>query len=151
MTDRFKIKRHHDFRQRADYAPESVYCHPVHAWEYIPIHPFADDVTLLRQLAMRPEDCRAVDAWWCIEGDVTLLEVRVVDDRHSEPTGLFATAPSHQAQWVYLTAVLDLPCITRTVFETVMLRFIEAGFPHHSQFPLRCGESPLRLLDGHGI
>ncbi|MDB5342743.1 MAG: hypothetical protein JWP89_1120 [Schlesneria sp.] len=35
-----------DFRRRADDAPESVYRHSVSGWEYIPIHPFADEPEL---------------------------------------------------------------------------------------------------------
>ena len=130
MTDRLRAKRWQNFRRRADYAPETVYRHRTHGWEYIPIHPFGDEPEILAQLHLRPESCLSVDAWWGIDGDATLLEASVVD-LTTPPlrARLFSKARDSEEGWTYLVAVFDRPFITRVAFEDAMSRFADAGFP----------------------
>src|SRR5438309_1043952 len=70
--DKLRAKRWADFRRRVEHAPASVYRHRTRGWEYIPVHPFADEPAELARLGLRPEDCGGVDAWWGIDGDATL-------------------------------------------------------------------------------
>lgn len=145
MSDARRIKRWKNFRRRADYAPGDVYRHRSRGWEYIPIHPFGDEPEVLSRLGLRPEDCHRADAWWGIDEDATLLESSVVGAHVSGPARLFAkTAP--RVERVYLVAILDAPFITRTAFETAMVRFAEAGFPHDRRFQLRRGDAPVEIL-----
>lgn len=141
MTSRRDL-RWKDFRRRADYAPESVYRHRVSGWEYIPIHPFADEPELLARLNLRPEDCRSVDAWWGIAGDATLMQV----GSSKQAPGLHAHGTLDDQRWIYLTASLDVPYVTRAAFEGAMSRFVELGFPSGALFQLQAG-SVVRLAD----
>jgi hypothetical protein len=146
MADAYQSRRWSDFRRRADHAPETVYRHRKHGWEYIPVHPFGDEPEALNRLGLRPEDCRTADAWWGIDGDATLLESCVVDALPG-PARMFAKATPHKERWVYLVAVFDAPFVTRAAFEAAMERFAEAGFPRGPLFQLRWGDCPVHLAD----
>ena len=142
--DEKRAARWNNFRRRADFSPLSVYRHPTHGWEYIPIHPFGDELEPLTRLQLRPEDCQSVDAWWGIGGDATLLELRTLTAM-SGPPRLYAKATDHDEQWVYLGAVLNAPFITRVAFEDAMRRFAEVGFPDAPMFRLRIGDPPANV------
>lgn len=142
---KLEAKRWSDFRRRADYAPQNVYRHATHGWEYIPVHPFGDEPELLARLELRPEDCRSADAWWGIDDDATLLQSTVEGVSPGAAQQLFAEATSHAQGWVYLVAVFDAPFVTRAAFEAAMVRFADAGFPRAPLFRLRWGDPPLRL------
>lgn len=146
MGDAFRAKRWRNFRRRADYAPDSVYRHRTHGWEYLPVHPFGDEPEVLARLGLRPEDCRMADAWWSIGDDATLLESGVLGVLPG-PARLFAKPTPHNMRWVYLVAVFDAPFVTRTGFEAAMVRFAEAGFPSNPSFRLRWGDRPVQLPD----
>ena len=141
---KLKANRWNNFRRRADYAPENVYRHRTHGWEYIPVHPFGDEPEVLATLEWRAEDCLNADAWWGIDGDATLLESSVVGSSPG-PARLFAKATQHQEQWVYLVAVFAAPFVTRVAFEAAMVRFAEAGFPRSQSFLLKWGAPQLFL------
>jgi hypothetical protein len=145
-ADAFQARRWRDFRRRAAFAPESVYRHRTHGWEYIPVHPFGDEPEVLARLGLRPEDCRTADTWWGIDGDAALLQSGVVGAL-AGPARLFASATDHPERWVYLVAVLAAPFVTRSAFEAAMVRFAEAGFPHGTLFQLRWGDPPVQLPD----
>jgi hypothetical protein len=134
------------FRRRADYAPGAVYRHRRQGWEYTPIHPFADEPDLLRELGLEPEACRAADAWWCCGDDATLLESRV-SDVGSGACGLFARRREGELRWVYLLLVVDQPYVTRDAFERAMDRLVELGFPGHARFQLRPRQGWVRVGD----
>ena len=138
-SERLKLQRAADFRRRADFAPDKVYRHRGRGWEYIPIHPFADEPADLARLKLRPEDCLLVDAWWSIDGDATLLQSGT-SSVHSHPAGLFAKPTPHKEQWVYVVAFFDAPYVTRTAFEEAMTKFAAAGFPSDPRFRLRPGD-----------
>jgi hypothetical protein len=93
---------------------------------------------------MRAEECQSVDAWWGIDGDMTLLESQVVNSR-SGPARLFARPTRHEDQSVYLVAVIDAPFVTRPAFEDAMAAFADAGFPSADRFSLRWGDDPVVL------
>src|SRR5262245_16526699 len=112
MTDALRPVRWRDFRRRADYAPELVYRHRTLGWEYVPIHPFGDEPDHLARLGIRREECLAVDAWWGVGGDATLLESSVAVVARRKP-GLYARKTEHEKGWVYLQAVFELPFVTR--------------------------------------
>ena len=146
-SDQLRDKRWQDFRRRAEFAPATVYRHRTLGWEYIPIHPFGDELDELQRLGLTPQACRSVDAWWGINGDRTLLESRIVQ-LSSKPCGLYAKATDHVDLSVYLEAVLDGPYITRTGFEDAMAHFATAGFPSDPRFQLRWGDPWLEVRRG---
>ena len=71
-----------DFSKRVNYSPESVYKSSA-GFEYIPVHPFSDEDTVLKELYMRPEECRAVDAYWHMGTDIGFLQMQVICLRHN--------------------------------------------------------------------
>ena len=144
MADAFQAKRWNDFRRRADFAPETVYRHRTHGWEYIPIHPFGDEPDVLARLGLCLEDCRTADAWWGIDDDATLLESGVVSVVGGSARFVAKPTP-HMERWVYLVAVFNSPFVTRAEFECAMVRFAEAGFPRAPVFRLNWGDRPVQL------
>lgn len=142
--DRLQSQRWNDFQRRIKYAPDTVYRHRADCWEYIPIHPFADDSDELVRLNLQPEDCTGVDAWWGIDGDATFFQAWAVSDA-GRPVGLYARMTADDNAWCYLAAVVDAQYVTRVAFESAMSRFAELGFPSASLFHLPIG-SGLTLL-----
>ncbi len=141
-----RLRRWQDFRRRADHAPRQVYRHREAGWEYIPVHPFGDEPETLAWLGIHSEDCTGVDAWWGIERDATLVQSWVVRVGQ-RPTGLYARRTDDAEAWVYLTAVLDAPFVTRSAFETVLSQFAALGFPGGERFLLRPEQGTMRLAD----
>lgn len=147
MRDRLQARRWKNFSRRVRFAPEDVYRHRTHGWEYLPVHPFGDEPEVLARLGLRPEDCIAADAWWGIDGDVTLLETGIAGPIFGGPR-LFAKVTLHEDRWVYVVAIFDAPFVTRALFEAAMVRFAEAGFPRAPQFQLREGDPHYLLPAG---
>jgi hypothetical protein len=142
-----RARRWANFRRRADCAPSNVYYHPTRGWEYIPTHPFGDELDALKRLCMQPDEVVSAGAWWGIDGDATRLESCVVTSSDT-PSGLVAMATPDEQQWVYLFALFDAPYVTRAAFEDAMGRFADLGFPYDSRFRLRWGDPRLELWDG---
>src|SRR5689334_18145645 len=96
-NEAMRARRWAAFRRMAKVASQNVYRHRARGWEYIPVHPFGDEPTLLERLGLAPEDCKSADAWWGLDGDATLLESRV-----GRPAGLYAKPTSHWERWVFV-------------------------------------------------
>ena len=109
---------------------------------YIPIHPFAEELSTLCDLGMKPSDCRSVDAWSHINGDATLLQVYSLGHISNKSKGLYALRTKNELEHCYLIAVVESETITRTIFESVMVQFVESGFPAGPKFTaMSIGES----------
>ena len=143
MTDKLRQRRLADFQRRSAFAPESVYRHREYGWQYIPIHPFADEPDDLSRLQLTANDCFSVDAWWSVDGDATLLQSSVVGRGWSQPAGLYAWQTDHDLRWVYLVLIVDRDNITRVVFEHAMSQFVSLGFPSGHRFTLTRADGPV--------
>ncbi|NMO19543.1 hypothetical protein HPC49_18725 [Pyxidicoccus fallax] len=123
---RARARRLADFNERIAFAScgDSLPVHTVEgrSWAYIPIHAFADDLPLLRELDLTPGDCQNVDAYWRTEDDAYFVEVYTTT-LSSRPPGLRATWWHDEAPQLHLFAVIDAPAITRRVFESVLEQF----------------------------
>jgi hypothetical protein len=144
MKDKLNRNRLKDFQSRTTFSPSSVYLHRTRKWKYIPIHPFADELELLSRLKMQPDDCQSADAWWSVEEDATLLEVWTTKVSN-RPQGLYARQTDHKSGWIYLTAITNLPSISRTTFELTMEYFSELGFPAAECFRLNSEKGLVRV------
>ena len=123
-----------DFKQRAAYAPGSVYHHVSSEWPYIPVHPFADETDCFVPQA----DC------WCLIGpDAALLECSVSERSAREP-GLYVCIDAENPFWPKLKAVIPAP-LTRAAVENVMQKFVDLGFPDPLLSQLLPGGPPVRL------
>lgn len=134
MDQTLQNARVSDFRSRADYASDTVYAHLDGGWQYIPRHPFADELSLLRDLALKPCDCRSVDAWCYLNDDAALLQVFCVGYLPNRTKGFYACRTDSELGHCDLTAVVESETITRSIFESVMVQFVEYGFPSGSLF-----------------
>jgi hypothetical protein len=144
MTNALRLKRWRDFRRRADDAAERVYRHRRFGWEYVPVHLFGDEPDHLARLGVRPEDCWVADAWWGVGEDATLLQSSVAKVVRCKP-GLYARKTEHEEGWVYLTAVFELPFVTRQGFEAAMAQFVALGFPNAEVFDLQPAQGSVWL------
>jgi hypothetical protein len=68
LSRRHMKKRLDDFSERIK--DKWVKWHPVYKWQYITIHPLADEKKWLRKLKMKAEDCRHVSGYWKVKNDV---------------------------------------------------------------------------------
>jgi hypothetical protein len=119
-----KLMRLKSFEERKDYDREGVYKVPQFGWEYINVHPMADETEVLRKLCLQPDDCKAVDCYWHVGSDVVFLQVysrMYLQDR--EPALYAHRWPAHDARGLTLLAYLNEPYISRETVERVMQRF----------------------------
>jgi hypothetical protein len=83
----------------------------------------ANEKRLLRKLGLAPKDCWAVDCYWRVGDDVVFLETSTPSSP-GWPPGLWARRRNGM---LYLTAVVDEPCIDRKIIERIMKRFEKVG------------------------
>jgi len=134
MNQKLQHVRVSDFRSRANYAPDSVYTHPDTVWQYIPIHPFADELSTLRKLDMKPSECQSVDACCHLNEDAALLQVYCAGYIPNRPKGYYASRTDNELGHCDLTAVVESETITRSIFEKTMEQFVDYGFPSGTKF-----------------
>lgn len=68
-----RSQRLEDFARRAAWNPIGVETRG--SWQYIRIHPCADETELLERINGSPQRCLEVDAWWLANDDVYFLQV----------------------------------------------------------------------------
>ena len=118
-----------DFNRRAEYSPSSVYQHIERGFRYIPIHPFADETEELIKLRADKSECWKVDAWIEINNDACFLQVYSSNyDEHRVP-GLYARIVKENESWLYLWATIEAEFVTRSIFEHIIIDFVEIGVP----------------------
>jgi hypothetical protein len=123
---RKRAQRRSAFNSRKKANPGDVYIVGDRGWEYVTVHPMADEAALLSSLGMRPEDCTSVDCYWAARGDVVFLQVVTSAVSHFTP-GLYARRAEEPPNMTYLLAVVDLDVISRSTVEAVMGGFASAG------------------------
>jgi hypothetical protein len=94
--------------------------------QYITVHPFADDTSLLKRLSWLPEQCVAVDAYWLALDDVVFVQVGSSAQNDAMPVGRYIrwNPISHYAN---LVSVLSEEAVTRINFERELKVFLEQG------------------------
>ncbi len=117
-----KGKHFADFDLRKGEVPEGATVVEGKPWEYILVHPVADDTENLERLRWSPERCRSVDCYWRTEHDVFLLRVVVEEDAALE-AGLYACLSPGEAYSVNLVAVVHDTMIRRADIEEAMEQF----------------------------
>ena len=115
-----------EFESRACYAPDQVLTHLDQGWRYIAIHPFADDLELLKRLDLSPDRCMSVDAYWECASDIYFLQVEAVstsDRARIQPLGNYYRSANNPTYVANLVAILEPGSIRRQLFESVMAQF----------------------------
>jgi hypothetical protein len=123
---RKRAQRRSEFKSRKEASPTDVYVVNDRGWEYITVHPMADEAALLSSLGMKPTDCTTVDCYWATKRDVVFLQIATRGASHFEP-GLYARRVAEPPNMTYLLAVVDAAFISRATVENVMARFADAG------------------------
>lgn len=117
------------FNARKAYAPRSVLTVAGEDWEYIPVHPFADD-DHLSDIGVAPKDCRHVDAYWRRGEDMCFVEM-VAHPRRRSPHAL-----GFRARWngwdpptLNIHIGIQAEAITRAAFEAALKNWASAPVP----------------------
>jgi hypothetical protein len=120
VMNRFKHKRQRlaDFKSRKSYASSS-FTGSSGDWEYISIHPMANEMEWLKVYQLKPSDCDKVDCYWRIKNDVVFLQIRAKNYNH-EPLGLFVRWKRDVLPSLYLDAVVEDDCISQAIIERVI-------------------------------
>src|SRR5262245_18369813 len=119
LNARKRHQRQSDFMRRKKSDPMNVHTVPTRGWEYIAVHPLADESILLHSLEMTPDDCTSVDCYWSTQDDVVFLKVLSKTTAMVRP-GLYASKPRSYLDMTYLLAVVDSHNIVRSTLEAVM-------------------------------
>jgi hypothetical protein len=138
-AEEMKTRRRRDFEARA--ADEAQPPMTLAAGgEIVTIHPLADEQELLSRLGIRPEECRSVDGYWRVGGDVVFLQVSTADVAGVRSPGLYARIATYPPRHVNLVVVVDVPYITRAVLEKAADDLLRVGWD-----PAEFGEKLVEL------
>jgi len=74
---------------------------------------------------MLPQDCRAVDAYWHMGSDISMLQVLIHGHISDQECGFYAHWKSMKNDMLVLTCVIDSDRISRNQFEEIMGKFIQ--------------------------
>lgn len=116
-----------DFRRRVNLNEgcNQVYINKAIDHEYMPVHPFACEVELLKKLKWSSEKCTSVDAYWNMETDIVFIQVLTKTVSNQKKEGLYVRWDNTKKQYLNLFAIIDKPFVTREMFEYVMCKFNE--------------------------
>lgn len=112
-----------DFAERKRSDPSSVYHVDMFGWDYINIHPMANETEVLHRIGVTPNDCNAVDCYWQVDEDVVLLKVFSNKYLKDKPPGLYAGWWMRNIPILNLFAYMDEPAISKEIIENVMQKF----------------------------
>lgn len=112
-----------DFGARSTAGQEAT---PYLGTQYLEVHPFADDASLLKRISWSSEQCLEVDAYWRALGDVVFVQVISSAQEGSRPIGRYLRY-NPNSHYVNLVAVVAEKAITRSAFENELKGFLEEG------------------------
>ena len=115
-----------DFKVRKKWAEadNNVFRLPSIDCEYIPVHPFSDELSFLRKHKFKPSQCYAVDAY-CKIGQVFIF-MRVLSLKNSFiKSGNYANRRKGKYP-VHLSSIVKSSQISRRIFESRLKGFVKA-------------------------
>lgn len=118
--------RFKDFDQRRADNPHLVLVSD-RGWEYIPIHPCADEHALLSELNWPAERCVSVDFYWRYGVDVAFVQVLAEGASGDMRSGIYARRADNNAYLFNIVAVLRTQVVTRANLREVMDRCMSLG------------------------
>lgn len=122
-----RARRVKDFESRKAVPEESVFSVEGVEWEYIPVHPLADEVDLLCRLGVSPEQCVSVDCYWRFGDDVALLQVVCQKAAQGRAVGYYARLSEGAGYLLNLVAVVDADSVRHCDLQRVMRAFFARG------------------------
>ena len=97
-------------------------------WEYIPIHPCADETSLLTELNYQPERCVSVDFYWRYGPEVAFVQVYSQAVSPPKGPGIYARRAGNAVYLYNIVAVLHGRIVTTSDLRIVQERCILRGF-----------------------
>lgn len=128
LANRNRRARVRDFLQRARFSPIEVESYG--RWQYIRVHPLADEPDVLSRNGISPADCFSADAWLYTGDDVLLLQIwSLTKTERTNRTPCCVATWSGEPPYLQIHARLSESQITSSVLETVMAAIAKAGVP----------------------
>ena len=97
-------------------------------WEYIPIHPCADETILLAELDYSPESCTSVDFYWRCGPDVAFVQIHAQPYAPNRDPGIYARRAENGAYLFNIVAVLASQVVLLRDLRMVQERCVALGF-----------------------
>jgi hypothetical protein len=116
-----------DFAARKAGHPDLVAV-PERDWEYIVIHPCADESEILDRIGWPAERCVSVDFYWRCGRDVALVQVHARGEPPRERPGIYVRRANNEAYLFNIVAVLGTPVVTTADLRIVKERCVSLGF-----------------------
>lgn len=123
-----RARRVRDFADRKHLDPAAVIDMQTYGWEYIPIHPMANEKEELERLGLKPADCTQVDCYWNVGADVVFLQVYSRKIRPTWNVGLYARWSRGDLPMLYLAACVEDEVITQDLMESMMVKVAKLDF-----------------------
>ena len=127
------IPRLQDFAARKRAGSEAV-SFPDRDWEYISVHPCADEKAVLAQIGYSPERCTSVDFYWRCGGDVSLVQVQGRGYSQRRTPGIYARYEGGDSYAFNIVVVLESGVVRTSDLLLAMGRCVDLGFSE-SGFP----------------
>ena len=116
-----------DFADRKAFDPKSVIRVEGRDWEYIPVHPMANEIETLNKLGITQKECIQVDCYWRIGEEVFFLQVYTKKSGIILDTGFYARLSKGENPMTYLAACIEDEFITQDKVEKIMEWFDAYG------------------------
>lgn len=95
--------------------------------EYIPIHPFANDAELLKELHMKPEECVNVDAYFRMKKDIYFLSIEKGKPFMENTPNCFVFRDNDETVFMNFYVQHDNPVLTKDFFEFLLKKILVRG------------------------
>ena len=117
-----RVQRLRDFDNRCNHSQPSLV--EGHYAQYLTIHPFSDDVELLRAIDWPSEKCAAVDAYLKTDDEVYFVETLSSLNTAREP-GLYAGRMMSDQNMKRFSIVVHEPVISRDLFNRTIIALLK--------------------------
>jgi hypothetical protein len=111
-----------DFEGRKSRMHSGVIFRPDYDWQYIPVHPMANETDWLKRHKLTPSDCTQVDCYWRVKNDVVFLQVYSSKSSWHKITGLYARWNINEVPMLYFAAVVEEDQISQEIVERTMTK-----------------------------
>ena len=101
---------------------------PKREWEYIPIHPCADETDLLAKLNYLPENCLCVDFYWQCGSDISFVQVQTQSVLPNQSPGIYARYANNEVYLFNIVAIIPDKVVTTNDLCALQERCVALGF-----------------------
>jgi hypothetical protein len=120
--EKYRAQRLADFEGRKLGMRSNLFILPDYDWQYIPVHPMANETDWLERHNLSGVDCTRVDCYWRMKNDVVFLQVYSSKSGWHKAPGLYARWNTNAVPMLYLAAVVAEDQISQEIVERTMKR-----------------------------